>query len=100
MSTGLGEGNPTIGMEGFLLEMMGKATVEGLHRELGKNRVQLHWKGFLSDWKQQDSKMSYCNLFKFIKYMQDQMGLPSGTATRFCTYEVMGAAHNTNVAVP
>jgi hypothetical protein len=55
-------------MEGFLYHIKGEA------------KVEMHWKGFLSDWKEQDSKTSYCNLFKFIQYLQDNKGLiPTGS---------------------
>ncbi len=63
MSTGMGGGNATVGMEGFLYYIK------------NANKVEMHWKGFLSDWKEQDSKTSYCNLFKFIRHLQEDRGL-------------------------
>ena len=69
MSTGMGGGNPTIGMEGFLYH----------HRNQnnGNNdvEIQMKWFSYLSDWKTQDAHTSYNNLFKFITHLQKNLGL-------------------------
>jgi hypothetical protein len=64
MSTGLGGGNATVGMEGFLW----KAT--SYSNELVKDIIHLKWNGYLSDSKQQDARTSFANLDKFITARQ------------------------------
>ena len=64
MSTGMGGGNATVGMEGFLY-----------HHKNAENEIEMNWYGFLSDWKQQDSRTSYGNLFKFVKHLKEDLGL-------------------------
>ena len=73
MSTGMGGGNATIGMEGFLYHLK--------HNDSGD--VEMHWRGFLSDWKEQDSRASYGNLYKFIKEMQSKKKLKKGESTLY-----------------
>ena len=36
----------------------------------GVEEVELNWLGFLSDWKEQDSRTSYGNLYKYIKILK------------------------------
>ena len=73
MSTGMGGGNATVGMEGFLYHLK--------HNDSGD--VEMHWRGFLSDWKEQDSRTSYGNLYKFIKEMQSKIKLKKGESTLY-----------------
>jgi hypothetical protein len=66
MSTGMGGGNATVGMEGFLWKICGYR----YENEEEKKFVEMHWKGYLADSKQQDARTSYVNLDKFIVNMK------------------------------
>ncbi len=48
-----------IGMEGFLYSVW----------NYRKKCVETHWQGYLSDWKQQDSRTSYINTLKFVRML-------------------------------
>lgn len=67
MTSGMGGGKSTVGMEGFLM-----------WTKNDKGEMEMNWRGFLSDWRQQDSRTSYANAYKNIKHLQSQGFLPKG----------------------
>ena len=59
---GLGGNQKNIGMEGFLYYLYNPET----------EKVEMHWHGFVSDEKQQDSRTSFANTEKFVQYIRQK----------------------------
>ena len=87
MSVGIGGGQATVGMEGYLLEKAQSKEEEEITMDDGTKvrlkkldgngkEFELTWPGFLSDWKQQDARTSFANAFKLIKKLQAEGYLP------------------------
>jgi hypothetical protein len=64
----MGGSAKNIGMEGFLYTYLNELT----------DKIENHWLGYLSDWKQQDARTSYANTDKFIQRMRAIGKLPEG----------------------
>ncbi len=63
MSAGMGSSTVNVGMQGFLYYVMDK---EG-------KKVDMSWMGLLSDWREQDARTCFANLYKLIKYFQKEL---------------------------
>ena len=73
MTAGMGGGKSSVGMEGFLYNLKDKESGD----------IELNWMGYLSDWKQQDSRTSFLNLHKFILKMREERKLVQPNSTLY-----------------